>query len=235
MRQGIPNIVTLLNLFCGCAAVVSILNHQFVPAFYFLFVAGLADYGDGLLARSLGVNSPLGKELDSLADMVSFGVAPGAILYMLLNISFDLPTDGGVQWLAAPGFILSLFACLRLAKFNIDTRQSENFLGLNTPAATIFVTGLMLIYEWDTLGLRSLILQPWLLYTTIIILSLLLVAEIPMISFKFKSFQWKGNEPRFIFLILSVILLVVFKELAFSLLILLYVLYSVTQHLLIKN
>jgi CDP-diacylglycerol--serine O-phosphatidyltransferase len=235
MRQRLPNFVTLINLFCGCAAVVNILNAHFIPAFYLLIVAGFADYVDGLLARLLEVHSPIGKELDSLADMVSFGVTPGAILYMLLAIALDLPTDGGLQWMATPGFIITLFACLRLAKFNTDTRQSENFLGLNTPAATIFVTGLMLIYEWDTLGLRSLILQPWLLYSTAIILSLLLVAEIPMISFKFKNFQWKGNEPRFIFLVLSVVLFVVLKELAFSILILLYILYSITQHLLIKN
>ena len=235
MQKHLPNIITLTNLFFGCCALVSVLNEQFIPAFFFLLVAGVADYSDGMLARSLKVNSPLGKELDSLADMVSFGVVPGAILYTLLAKSFEVETSGAVIWQALPGFSISLFACLRLAKFNLDTRQSENFIGLNTPAATIFVAGLMLIYEMDSMGLRSFVLQAWFLYAATAILSFLLVAEISMISFKFKKFQWKGNEPRFIFLVLSVVFFILFKELAFSILILIYILYSLTQHFLIKN
>lgn len=234
MRKHIPNIITLINLFCGCCALISVLDHQFILAFFLLFVAGMADYSDGMIARILKVNSPLGKELDSLADMVSFGVVPGAILYTLLIQALQLEADG-LQWIAVPGFIISLFACLRLAKFNLDTRQSEDFIGLNTPAATVFVTGLMLICEMDTLGLRDFILQPWLLYSVTILLSILLIAEIPMISFKFKGLQWKGNEPRIIFMVLGILLLVLFKELAFTLLVLIYILYSVTQHFLIKN
>ncbi len=235
MRKHLPNIITLINLFCGCCALVSVLNENFTIAFIFLFIAGIADYGDGLLARILKVNSPLGKELDSLADIVSFGVVPGAILYTLLAKSWGADTNGQLIWAALPGFSISLFACLRLAKFNLDTRQSENFIGLNTPAATIFVAGLMLVYQNDTAGLRSLIAQPWLLYSVTALLSFLLIAEISMISFKFKGLQWKGNEPRFVFMILSVVLLVLFKELAFMLLISIYILYSVTQHFLIKN
>jgi len=235
MRKHIPNTITLINLFCGCCALVNVLNGYFIPAFFFLFVAGLADYGDGMIARILKVNSPLGKELDSLADMVSFGVVPGAILYTLLVKAQDGAIDAGHIWFAAPGFILSLFACLRLAKFNLDTRQSENFIGLNTPAATIFVSGMMLIYEMDTLGLRDFILQPWLLYGVTALLSFLLVAEIPMISFKFKGLQWKGNEPRFLFLLLGIVLLIFVKELTFSLFVLIYVLYAVTQHFLNRS
>lgn len=230
MRKHIPNTITLVNLFCGCCALVNVLNEYFIPAFFFLFIAGLADYSDGMVARVLKVNSPLGKELDSLADMVSFGVVPGAILYTLLLKSQGANIDGGHIWFAAPGFIISLFACLRLAKFNLDTRQSENFIGLNTPAATIFVSGLMLIYEMNTLGLKAFVLQPWLLYGITAILSFLLVAEIPMISFKFKGLQWKGNEPRFLFLLLGIFLLIFFKELTFTLFVSIYILYSVTQH-----
>jgi CDP-diacylglycerol--serine O-phosphatidyltransferase len=235
MRKHLPNIITLINLFSGCCALVSLLNEQFIAAFIFVLVAGVADYCDGMLARILKVNSPLGKELDSLADLVSFGVFPGAIMYILLAKSFGAETDGAIIWQAIPGFIISLFACLRLARFNLDTRQTDHFIGLNTPAATVFVTGLMLIYANDTMGLRALILQPWLLYIIIAVLSFLLVAEISMISFKFKKFQWKGNESRFIFLILGVVFLIFFKELTFSLVILAYVLYSVMQHFLIKN
>ena len=235
MRKHLPNIITLINLFCGCCALVSLLNEQFTDAFFFIIVAGVADYCDGMLARVLKVNSPLGKELDSLADLVSFGVFPGAIMYILLAEAFGAGIDGAIVWQAIPGFAISLFACLRLATFNLDTRQSDQFIGLNTPAATIFVTGLMLIYSENTLGLRMLILQPWLLYTIIAILSFLLIAKISMISFKFKKFQWKGNEPRFIFILLGIVLLIFFKELTFSLIILVYVLYSVVQHFLIKN
>ena len=235
MLKSLPNIITLVNLFCGCCALLSVLNEQFISAFILLIVAGIADYTDGLVARKLKINSPLGKELDSLADMVSFGVVPGAILYVLLATSFEASIKSDIVWLATPGFFVTLFACLRLAKFNLDTRQSENFIGLNTPAATIFVTGLMLVCETNQLGLKAFILEPWLLYSVTAVLSFLLVAEIPMISFKFKGLQWRGNEPRIIFLVLGILLLIFLKELTLILFILIYILYSITQHLLVKN
>jgi len=235
MRKHLPNIITLINLFCGCCALVSLLNEQFITTFFLLLIAGFADYGDGMLARALKVNSPLGKELDSLADMVSFGVVPGAILYTLLVKSLGAETSGAIVWAATPGFILSLFACLRLAKFNLDTRQSENFIGLNTPASTVFVVGLMLIYEKNTMELAEFILQPGLLYAITAILSFLLIAELPMTSFKFKGFQWKGNEQRFIFIILGILMLIFLKELTFTLFVLVYVLVSIVQHLRHRN
>lgn len=231
MQKHLPNIITLLNLFCGCCALVSLLNEQFIITFFLLLIAGVADYGDGMLARVLKVNSPLGKELDSLADMVSFGVVPGAILYTLLVKALGMETSGEIVWAATPAFILPMFACLRLAKFNLDTRQSENFIGLNTPASTVFVVGLMLIYEMDSMGLSSFILQPWLLYTVVIILSYLLVAELPMTSFKFKNFQWKGNEQRFFFIILGILMLIFLKEMTFAIFVFIYVLVSIFQHL----
>ncbi len=235
MRKHLPNIITLINLFCGCCALVSLLNEQFIITFFLLLVAGFADYSDGMLARVLKVNSPLGKELDSLADMVSFGVVPGAILYTLLIKGLGAETTGEIIWAATPGFILTLFACLRLAKFNLDTRQSENFIGLNTPASTIFVVGLMLIYEKNTLGLGEFIIQPGLLYAVTAVLSFLLVAEIPMTSFKFKSFQWKGNEQRFIFIILGILLLIFCRELTFTVFVSIYVLFSIAQYFLNKK
>lgn len=235
MLKHIPNIITLVNLLCGCGALVSVLNQQYDTTFYFLLVAGFADYSDGMVARLLKVNSPLGLQLDSLADMVSFGVVPGAILYTLLVNALGAPIDEGVVWAAIPGFLLTLFACMRLAKFNLDVRQTENFVGLNTPAATIFVTGLMLIFKNNTWGLADVVVQPWLLYVVTLVLGLLLIAEIPMTSFKFKGFQWKGNEPRIVFIILGILMLIFFKELTFTLFVLIYVLYSITQHFLIKN
>ncbi len=238
MRSKIPNIITLLNLFCGCCALVCIFKLMFIPAFIFLMVGGIADYTDGMVARALGVNSPFGKEIDSLADMVSFGVVPGAILYQLLSISW-YGTAGALEativWEALPGFLVSIFACWRLAKFNLDTRQSENFIGLPTPSATMFVCGLMLIYEQNSEGMREWILQPYFLYAVALAFSYLLISEIPMKGFKFKSFAWQGNEFRYIFVILSVLLLLVVKEIAFSVLILVYVIYSIITFVLKKD
>lgn len=234
--KHIPNTITLLNLFCGCAAIVSVLYGQFVSAFWWLFVAGLIDYLDGFVARWLKVNSPLGKELDSLADMVSFGVAPGAILYMLLNIGLqkegnmgDLSANFALFLPALPAFVLSMFSGLRLAKFNLDTRQSENFIGLPTPACTIFVTGLMLIYEYNSLGMSDFVTNPIFIYIVTASLSYLLVAEIPMFSLKFKGVQWKANEIRYIFIILTFILFFTIKQAAFSVIIFLYIIFALIQ------
>ena len=229
MKKNIPNIITSINLFCGCCALVCVLYGRFFNTFLFLFVGAWADYLDGFVARSLKVNSELGKQLDSLADMVSFGVVPGAIVYMLLVRGMTKNFESFPQYLilaGLPAFLITVFAAVRLAKFNIDTRQSEDFIGLNTPACTIFTVGLMLMYHYDSYGLREVVISPWLLYPTIVVLSYLLIAELPMFSLKFKSFKWAGNEMRFIFLILALLFLVLFKEVAFSLIIILYVLFG---------
>lgn len=230
MKKNIPNIITAINLFCGCCALACIFYGQFFNAFLFTFVGAWADYLDGLVARSLKVKSELGKQLDSLADMVSFGVVPGAIIYMLLVSGMTKNFEPFPQYLilaGLPAFLVTVFAAVRLAKFNIDTRQSEDFIGLNTPACTIFTLGLMLMYHYDSYGLRSLVSSPWFLYSTVVVLSYLLVAELPMFSFKFKSFKWKGNEMRFIFLLLSLLFLIIFKEVALSLVIVMYVLFGI--------
>ena len=233
MKKYIPNAITLVNLFCGCCALISVFNEMYIAVFCFLFVGGLADYADGFVARALGVHSILGKELDSLADMVSFGVVPGAILYSLLSnhpmteaYFFDQ-----INLMALPAFLITLFSCLRLAKFNLDTRQSEDFIGLNTPSVTMFVTGLMLIYHLDSFGMGDLVYHPYFLYPLILILSYLLVAELPMFSMKFKGMKWAGNERRIIFLILAFTSLFFLREVSFSLMIFLYVLFSLFDKL----
>lgn len=236
MRKHIPNFVTMINLFCGCCALVCVFNELFEWVFIFLLMSGIADYADGMVARLLNVKSPLGKELDSLADMVSFGVVPGAIIYMLLTkSSVGFESDFPLKWWALAGFILTVFSGLRLAKFNLDVRQTDDFIGLNTPSCTMFITGLMLIYEFDSAGLADLIVQPIFLYSVVVLFSFLLVAEIPMFSFKFKGMRWQGNESRIAFIILAVLLLIFLREIAFSLIILLYVLYSLTRYLVYKN
>lgn len=222
MRKHIPNFITLINLFCGCSALICILNDQFILAFWFLLIGITADYLDGLVARLLNVKSILGKELDSLADMVSFGVVPGAIFYALLQKSLPHIDPSVFSIQAAAGFIVTLFACLRLAKFNIDDRQTDHFIGLPTPSTTSFTVGLMLIYHFDSFGLRAFILDPYFLIACILLLSYMMVSELELFSFKLNSLKWKGNEIKFIFAALSIILLITLREVALSLIILLY-------------
>lgn len=218
-RSQIPNAITLLNLFCGCAAIINILDHQFIYAFWLLFAAGLFDFADGLVARLLNVQSEHGKELDSLADMVSFGAVPGVIYYTLLFIG-NSPAPAAAppitwSWYAAPGLIVVLFSALRLAKFNLDTRQTENFMGVATPTSTVFATGIMLIYALNPFGWAAWALSPYVLYPAIVIFSYLLVSEHPMFSFKIKGARWAGNETRIIFAVLALVLLAALRTAAF--------------------
>lgn len=234
MKKHIPNFITLVNLFTGCCALVCLLSGQILLGCYFLLIGGIADYLDGFIARLLKVKSNLGKELDSLADMVSFGVVPGTIFYILLYKSMESSPTLEFNWTASIGFLFSIFACLRLAKFNIDTRQEESFLGLPTPAATLFTVGLLFIYYFNSFGLQSFILQPIFLISCVLLFSLLMIVEVPMFSFKFQHFKWKGNEIKYIFALTVVILSILFREAAFSMAILLYIIISYIL-LLIKN
>ncbi len=238
MIKYIPNTITLINLFCGCAALVCVLYGYFNNAFWFLFVGGLADYLDGMVARMLKVNSPLGKELDSIADMVSFGVVPGAIIYMLLNAGFhyhyEMSSERAVlymdlYWKALPAFLISMFAGLRLARFNLDTRQTEDFIGMATPTMTLFVVGLMLIFDHNSFGLRSFIINPTFLFAVILIFSYLMVSELRMFSFKFKGRRWEYNKVRYIFIGISVLLLILLREAAFAAIVLAYILTVLLQ------
>jgi CDP-diacylglycerol--serine O-phosphatidyltransferase len=226
----IPNIITLLNAFFGTLALYSVLSGQTAWLPLLLGISLFADFADGLVARLLNQSSSIGKELDSLADVISFGAVPGAIFYLLLcktigieGLVFKQPQT----YLPALGFMITVFSALRLAKFNTDTRQTENFIGLNTPANTIFALGLLLTVENNSFGLADLLLNLPLLLILISLLSYLLISEIPIISFKFKKFAWKGNEFRLIFLMLAGALLIALPiGLALMSCILLYVLSS---------
>ncbi|WP_426490264.1 CDP-diacylglycerol--serine O-phosphatidyltransferase [Hymenobacter sp. 102] len=223
MKKHLPNAVTCLNLFSGCVALCQIFAGNLELGAYFVVLSAVFDFFDGLLARALHVSSPIGKDLDSLADVVSFGVVPGAFLYALLTQSgADLPT-----WLPYAGFIVTVFSALRLAKFNNDTRQSESFIGLPTPACTLVVASLPLILANDRFALSPFILTPWVLLALTLGLSGLLVAELPLFALKFKSFRWQDNQVRFIFLLLSLGLLLGLWAAAIPVIILLYVLLSV--------
>ena len=227
----IPNIITLCNAFFGCLAVWCIFSGQIAWLPWLLGICLLADFADGLAARLLKQSSPIGKELDSLADVISFGFVPGAIYYLLLCKSMGIAAlDFGKPetYLSSLGFIITAFSALRLAKFNTDTRQTENFIGLNTPANTIFTLGLLLTVENNSLGLSGLLLNLPMLICLIGAFSFLLVSEIPIFSFKFKNLGWKGNEIRFVFLIMSLAALLVLPlGLAMMSAILLYLISSI--------
>lgn len=228
---SLPNILTLINLFSGCLGVVFLFNDKWELVPLCVLVSLVADFFDGFAARFTKTNSELGKQLDSLADVVSFGFLPGAILFNLIAATaHDAPFESKL-WVAAPGFLVTLFAALRLAKFNIDTRQSDGFIGLATPAATLFIAGVLLIHIYNPYGLASVVESAVFLYITTVVVSFLMIAELPMFSFKFKSFGWAGNEIRWLFIILSVVLLATLKFAAVSVIIILYVLISIAQKL----
>lgn len=234
MRQ-IPNAITLLNLICGCAAILMVLQGQWYAAAAWLAGAALADFADGLVARALGVSSPEGKELDSLADVVSFGVAPGMVLYSMLVVGSgtvnSMPLENGIYWAGLPVFVLSAFSALRLARFNLDERQTEDFIGLATPACTLLVVGLMLLYAGGYWGAQSWLPRPMVIYPLVAVLSYLLVAEVPMFSFKFKHGGWQGNALRYIFAGAAVLLLLIWREAALAPIVLLYLALNMGRHL----
>ena len=241
MIRQIPNLFTLLNAFCGCCALVSILNGRYTEGVIFLMVCLAADFFDGFAARLLHVKSEMGKELDSLADMVSFGVVPAVILYKLIttaSISSVLTSrfsNSFEDYLPYLAFIITAFSAYRLAKFNLDTRQTENFIGLNTPTNTMFFIGLLLIKINNYDGLDTLVHNTTFLYLLIPVSSFLLISEFPMFSIKMKNFTWKGNELRIIFAIISVILLALMREAAVSVLVIIYVLLNICGNLFFKT
>lgn len=216
MKRHIPNTLTCLNLFTGCIGVLFVLNGEFLSAFYCLLVSGLFDFFDGMVARILRVKSTIGKELDSLADMISFGFMPGAIMYKLLEVA-----TAGI-YLPYLGFIITAFSGLRLAKFNVDERQTADFIGLNTPMNAFFIISLPFIGktypEW--------IYQPWILLAIIAVVSYLLVSEIRLFSMKLSAWGWQKNKYKYIFLLLSVLLLLGLHFLALPLVLLLYFVFS---------
>lgn len=252
LKQHIPNAITCGNLLCGCLAIVQTFNGNLVWAAYLVGIAAVLDFFDGFFARLLKVSSPIGKDLDSLADMVTFGVVPGFVMFKLLlsarlfEQALELPHQGAnteyVFSVAYIAFLIPVFSALRLAKFNNDTRQSDSFIGLPTPANAIFICSLPLLlnmgpqFEVNTLnaGLVGYIINTKTLAVMSLVLSVLLVAEIPLIALKFKSFGWKGNEMRFVFLGLSLGLLLAFQFIGIPLVILFYILISVVNNMVRK-
>lgn len=247
MKQ-IPNIFTLLNLIFGCIAIVMILQtgesivlldnggatdlnlpEKVWEGSLFIFGAAIIDFLDGFLARALKASSEMGKQLDSLSDVVSFGVAPGMILYQLLRLSYAKEPDGldVTVWALLPAFIFSAAAAYRLAKFNISTNQTTSFRGVPTPATGLLVASFPLII-WFTqfTAVKSLLINTWFLYALIIVLSYLMLSNRPFMALKFKDYSFQNNAMKYIMVILAVICIVFLRWLAVPLIFLLYVIVS---------
>jgi len=251
MKQ-IPNLFTLLNLVFGCIAIIFTLQNGITilvdsngtqlinmpekiwMASLFIGLAALVDFLDGFVARLFKASSEMGKQLDSLADLVSFGVAPAMIFYQFLRLSFSQEENGldiSIIWLT-PTLLLPCAAAWRLARFNLDATQSYSFKGMPVPAVGIFVASLPLIYwnvneEW----VLQLLLNKWFLYGLILLLSYLMVSRWPMLSLKFRDLSIKNNLPKYILVLIAIVALVTLKWLSVPVIMLAYVLVS----LLFKN
>lgn len=223
IKKHIPNFITSLNLFAGCMATYHGFNGNYEMVTLFVVIAAVFDFADGLAARLLNAYSPMGKELDSLADVVSFGVAPGVLAMSLLTES-AMP-----QWVSFAGFIIPVFSALRLAKFNIDERQTSSFIGLPTPANALFWVGMGYSYA------NLLIDNGLITLALIVVFSAFLVSEVPMFSLKFKNLSFKKNLSQYIFLAICIALIVYFKMKAIPLIIAWYILQSAIIALLSKR
>lgn len=232
-KKYIPNILTLLNLFCGCLAIVFISNFDFKNAFYAVCLGIFFDFFDGFFARKFGVSGPLGVQLDSLADMVTSGVVPGLVMVYLLNGEYvHTPINGFLPYF---GFIITLGACYRLAKFNIDSRQTDSFIGLPTPANALFITSLpFLAMQNYNFGLNEILFNKWSLIVISLISAYVMNAEIPLFSLKIKEFSFKKYKLQIGFLLISIILLFLFQIVAVPIIILLYVFVSILNNLIRK-
>jgi CDP-diacylglycerol--serine O-phosphatidyltransferase len=245
--KNIPNLFTLLNLFFGCIAVIFTLQNgiaimynadgaQYVGiperigvASIFIGLAGLVDFLDGLVARIFKATSPLGKQLDSLADVVSFGVAPGMILYQFLRMSFARQENGldiSPVWLL-PALIIPCAAAFRLARFNIDETQQYGFKGVPVPAAGILVASIPLIYWYSNNEMvTTLLLNKWLLYGVIVVLAWLMVSKLPLMALKFSDNTIKTNLPKLILVAITIVAAVFLKWLAVPVVFIFYIIVS---------
>ncbi|AXT50806.1 phosphatidylserine synthase [Aquimarina sp. BL5] len=241
LKKQIPNIITLLNLFCGCIATIFAVQGALELAALFVVLGIGFDFFDGFAARILNVQSELGLQLDSLADMVTSGLVPGIVMFQMLaktsgtsvNTVFNSwdfnqnSTQVFIPYLSLIGLLVTLASAYRLAKFNIDTRQTTSFIGLPTPANALLILSLPLILQFQTEAwISDIILNQWFLIGLTLVSCYLLNAEIPLFALKFKTWGLAENKMRYIFLLLTILLLIIFKFLAIPCVILLYVIMS---------
>lgn len=244
MLKQVPNIITSLNILCGCVAILFAISGDLITASFFVFLGIFFDFFDGLAARLLKAQSEIGLQLDSLADVITSGVAPGVVMYQLLNLSYfhqmQTLTDtfsldgwnvGFKNYMPLIGLLIVIASAYRLAKFNVDTRQTSGFIGLPTPANALLILSLPLILQFQYSEFaESIILNQWFLIGMTLLSCILLNAEIPLFALKFKTWDFKSNAVRYVFLILCVVLLVLLKFLAIPFIILIYILLSLFNH-----
>lgn len=224
ITRHIPNIATCCNLFCGCVAAVMAFQARYEAATLFIILGAVFDFFDGMLARLFHVSGPLGKELDSLADDITFGLAPSVIVFSLFKeVHYPAFLQPVAEFIPYTAFLIAIFSALRLGKFNIDPRQGSSFIGLPTPANALF---------WGSLvvGGHGFLTSPTFnalyLLALVIVMSLLLVTEVPMFSLKFKNLSWKANKVSYTFLLVCIPLLLVFRLSGFAAVIVWYILLS---------
>lgn len=220
MKKHVPNLLTLGNLFCGIVAVLYSLSENFELAFLWLVAGIVFDFFDGFVARLLRVSSPLGVQLDSLADMITAGLVPGLIMFMLMK-----KTEVWYDYQAYGGFVITLASAYRLAKFNIDTRQTSSFIGLPTPANALLITSLAIVFTSTDCGDK--LMNYWILLGITLLSSYLLNSEIHLFALKFKSFSLKENLHTYVFLTLSLILIIGWQIFAIPWIITMYILISI--------
>jgi len=236
LKKYIPNLLTLLNLLCGTIATIYAVNNELEIAAYLVFLGIFFDFFDGFAARIFKVDGELGKQLDSLADVVTSGVVPGIVIYKLLQTKNTIEVFNteivswktqDIEFLPFFGLLFTLAAAFRLAKFNIDERQTSSFIGLPTPAATLVVLSLPLILNYSSLDFTTTIIEnKWFLIGLTFILSFLMNAEIPLFSLKFKDYSFKNNKIKFGFILITAILCIALKFVAIPVVIIVYVLMS---------
>ncbi len=233
MKKHIPNAITCTHLFSGCIGIFFAFRGELNYAAYAVFTAAFFDFLDGMAARLLKVHSEIGKQLDSLADVVSFGVLPSAIIFNLFNAQSVSPTS--LIWWHFGAFFIAVFSALRLAKFNVDTRQTNSFIGLPTPASAMLSASFPLIINQGNASFTSIILSHQFLNSFIFFNCWLLVAELPLLSLKFKNLSLKENIFRYILLFFGAVCLVIFKFAAIPVIIIFYIILSIIQIRTTKN
>lgn len=241
IKKQIPNCITLINLFCGSIAVLFAVQGDLKFAAVFVGLGVFFDFFDGLAARLLNAQSELGLQLDSLADMVTSGLVPGIVMYQLLTQVYGkpfyvLPGNWGadqlfstidMSYISLVGLFIALASAYRLAKFNIDTRQATSFIGLPTPANALLILSLPLILHFhNDVWIRTLIFSKWFLIALTFLSCYLLNAKIPLFALKFNNWKFKDNRVKYIFLVLIIVLVALFKFIAIPVIILIYVLLS---------
>ncbi|MEL6560266.1 MAG: CDP-diacylglycerol--serine O-phosphatidyltransferase [Bacteroidota bacterium] len=223
LLKHLPNLITCGNVVCGSIGIMFVFRNQLEYATYMVWAGAFFDFFDGMVARLVKASSAIGKELDSLADMITFGALPGFFVYQLI-VQKD-------EFLAYAGILIIVFSALRLAKFNVDTRQSENFIGLPTPANCIFITALPSL---SSIELFQFVTEPLSLTVIAVMCSFLLVSEVRLLSLKMKNFSWSANKFRYLLILFSVATLAAFSVNALSLVIILYLILSLIWNLIDK-